>query len=117
MKHVLTYDRANPNICNFCDSKYYVKRYLSGFFENLVLGTGLILIVMFISFGNFGWIGVASVILITTLIWCIIAFIEGQYSQTIRLTEEMEKSGKKYILAIRLIIGVALLIVISVFFF
>lgn len=110
-------DRERPAICKSCGAKFYIRRFLSGIITYGVVGSGLIFIILFLSFGKWGWMGVASTILITSILWAGLAKIEGEVLPVAELTQEMAVSGNRYLFATRLVVlGFIVLAIYALFF-
>ena len=113
----ITTDRAKPAICKSCGAKFYVRRFLSGIIAHGIVGSGLIFIILFLSFGKWGWMGIASTILISSLLWAGLAKLEGEIIPVNELTQELEVSGNRYLVATRLVVLGLIALVIYVLFF
>ena len=113
----ITADRARPAICKSCGANFYVRRFLSAIITHGVVGSGLIFIALFFSFGKWGWLGIVSTILISSLLWVVLAKMEGEILPVNELTQEMVVSGNKYLFATRLVVIGFIALVVYVLFF
>jgi hypothetical protein len=96
--------RRDPVTCAECNTRYYIRRYLSGFVVHFLFGSGLAFLLVILSFLFWGVTGFILSIVGTILLWVTLAYLEGKYFETIELTPEDEATGKRNLFIVRIIV-------------
>ncbi|WP_223787908.1 hypothetical protein [Marinicella meishanensis] len=105
-KTLLGATKDYPAICHQCRTEFYVRRHLSGVLTHGLLGSGLIILLMFLAFGVAEWLGVLLVVVLTGLLWMALAYIESQSFQIHTVTRSNPESNPSYQTYLWVIIGV-----------